>query len=706
MSYGVEALLKQRDEIDSELRKHKAPVTVMFTDLAGSTSYFDRFGDTAGVQWIEEHNQIVIPLVKQYGGTLVKTIGDSVMAYFTDPMNAAFAARGIQQMLHASNKKKSQDSHMFIRVALHQGLGYLRGGDVFGDVVNVTARIAKACLPAQILTSESIYLTLQHTEGLEFNSQGTAQFQGKSSTESAFELIWTDPKTYAELRQRFPPKVAPQREELSEGRYQVISELGRGAMGVVYKVFDRVIGRTVAMKTIPLEVPLAEREGLVQRLKQEARTAGILDHPNIIMVFDVGEEAGLFYFTMQYVEGRTLSTVLAEKELLPLTKLFEIADQMCSALGFAHQQGIIHRDLKPANMMLTSQGIVKILDFGIAKLGDAGLTKTGAIVGTPSYLSPEQAGGRRLDHRSDIFSLGAVLYELLTGERAFAGESITTIIFKVLNEEPIPPSAIEPSLPAGLDAVVRKAMSKDPKQRFQNCEEMRQALQSCWTNLAVTPIPATKKFAALGDDMPTAAGTLLGTQPATPSFSKAVWGSAACVVILAVGLGMFLTRGSIAKSAAPSYSPATAVASAPEAVKPATTNASSVAAPIAQPEPISPVVTAAPATAVPKSARRADRSAETVPVRASKRANAAAKAAGGESAAADSGEDNTSEPQRAGMFSRGDIPDLLAKADTYAGRGDYDKAMFLYQEIIRVDPKNAEARDGMKKVRDARGIRR
>src|SRR6266404_23321 len=502
MSYGVEALLKQRDDIDSELRKHKAPVTVMFTDLAGSTSYFDRHGDTAGVQWIEEHNEIVIPLVKEHGGTLVKTIGDSVMAYFTDPKGSALAARAIQQQLFLKNQGKAPDAQMYVRVALHQGLGYLRGGDVFGDVVNVAARITKACLPAQILTSEVVYLTLQQSEGLEFNPVGAVQFHGKASKESLFELNWTSEEIYSELRRRFPPKAAVQHEELSEGRYQVISELGRGAMGVVYKAFDRVIGRTVAMKTVPLEVPAEEREPLVQRLKQEARTVGTLDHPNIIMVFDVGEEAGLFYFTMQYVEGRTLAAMLAEKQLIPLNQLMEMADQICRAVGFAHEHGIIHRDLKPGNMMLTGQGTVKILDFGIAKLGEAGLTRAGAIIGTPSYLSPEQAAGRRLDHRSDIFSLGSVLYELLTGEKAFAGESTTTVIYKVLNEEPIPPSVIERSLPAGLDAVVRKALHKDPKERFQTCEEMRAALQQSWKGMGVSPVPATLKMAAVRDGAP------------------------------------------------------------------------------------------------------------------------------------------------------------------------------------------------------------
>jgi serine/threonine protein kinase len=264
------------------------------------------------------------------------------------------------------------------------------------------------------------------------------------------------------------------------GRYELREELGRGAMGVVYRAHDPVIGRDVAVKTLHLTEAGTgmSREELVGRFQTEARAAGLLTHPNITVVFDAGEEEGIFYITMELVEGRSLQTMLDGRQSFPLPRVMKLMEQVSSALDFAHQRNVVHRDIKPANLMLTADDTVKITDFGTAKILQFGTAQTSHVMGTPSYMSPEQVKGKPVDGRSDIFSLGVILYELMTGEKPFPGQNITTVIYKIINEDPIPPRSLDPSIHPGLSAVITHALAKEPSARFQTCQELLDALKN------------------------------------------------------------------------------------------------------------------------------------------------------------------------------------------------------------------------------------
>src|SRR3989441_633183 len=275
------------------------------------------------------------------------------------------------------------------------------------------------------------------------------------------------------------------------GRYEIVGELGRGAMGIVYKAADPVIGRTVAVKTIRLseEGTGLSRPELLTRFQTEARAAGLLTHPNIVVVFDAGEEDGLYYITMELVEGKSLQAMLDAGQAFSLPRTLRIMEQTCSALQFAHERSVVHRDIKPANLMLTGDDTVKITDFGTAKILQFGtVQQTAHVMGTPSYMSPEQIKGKVVDGRSDIFSLGVVLYEMITGEKPFPGQNITTVIYKIVNEEPTQPRDIDSSIHPGLNSIIMKALAKEPAARYQNCRELVEDLHN-YRNLAAAANP-------------------------------------------------------------------------------------------------------------------------------------------------------------------------------------------------------------------------
>lgn len=301
------------------------------------------------------------------------------------------------------------------------------------------------------------------------------------------------------------------------GRYEILGEIGRGGMGVVYKANDTALGRIVAIKTIRLSefTDATELERLRERLVREARSAAVLSHPGIVTVYDIAEEDGATHVFMEYVNGPTLEKLM-EGGALSRELVLQVVTQTAAALDYAHRRGIIHRDIKPANVMIHEDGTVKIADFGVAKILSEKLTQSGAMLGTPNYMSPEQIRGMQLDGRSDQFALAVMTYEMLTGEKPFSGEAIPTVLFKVVQQEPEPPSRLNPSLGPAIEAALMRGLRKNPEQRYPSCSDFASALSAA---CAQSPgwIPLQRGASA---SMPTLASTPASGStpaPATPA---------------------------------------------------------------------------------------------------------------------------------------------------------------------------------------------
>jgi serine/threonine-protein kinase len=262
------------------------------------------------------------------------------------------------------------------------------------------------------------------------------------------------------------------------GRYEILGELGRGAMGSVLRARDPIMGRVVAIKSIHAASLAGDQAAeFRERFYREARAAGALSHPGIVPVFDVGEDNGSPYLVMELVQGRTLDMALKQGERYSIERVCEIGQQIAEALGFAHRNGVVHRDIKPANILMTTREVYgverpRITDFGVAKLAGGEMTSTGQLLGTPAFMPPEQFTGAPIDNRTDLFSVGVILYRMTTGEQPFAGETLTAVSYKVVHTEPIPPSKLNPAVSKQLEAVILKCLAKSPADRYQTGEEL------------------------------------------------------------------------------------------------------------------------------------------------------------------------------------------------------------------------------------------
>ena len=515
-------LLDARAHIDEELRRHKSTVTVIFTDVVGSTAYFDRYGDTAGVAMMHRHAEAAGTVFKAASGRIIKTIGDSVMAEFPTPLDAVRGAIELQSRVLLLNTTLPVRDQLQLRIGINCGPGFRQDDDLYGDAVNVAARITKHTGPAQILVSRSVYEGVRSDPSIVANWTGKVSLAGKSDKEDVYEIVWTEQQRYAALRTELTTAIvqgklvspglrtedllsahpataetsvsaAAQPARSPDERYEILEQLGAGGMGVVYKARDRETGEIVALKLIKPEI--ATDQKAIERFKDELRLSRKITHKHVCRIYDLTRTSTFTAISMEFVEGESLRTVLGRFGNLSVRKATELMLQVCSAIGEAHAQGIVHCDLKPENLMIDRAGNAKVMDFGIARSfrSDAS-TATGSIVGTPAYLAPEQLDGKPADHRADIYALGLIMYEVFTGAGTFHGDTPMAIVMARLQSDPVPPRQIEPMIPQHVETAILHCLEKDPARRFQSVEELERALTA---PVEVNIVPASGAEASL-----------------------------------------------------------------------------------------------------------------------------------------------------------------------------------------------------------------
>lgn len=502
---NIDRLLKARAEIDEQLRQHKTNTAVLFTDVVASTKYFDRYGDTAGFAMVDRLAQLGASTVREFAGRVVKTIGDSVMAEFSDALVCVRAAIELQRKLYSMNEKLPKRDRLQLRIGINYGSCFLQGGDLFGDAVNVAARITKHTGPGQILISTSVHRAIQQDPTVICSSLGQMDFKGKEEKEEVFEVIWTDSRTYANLRTSNTVAVA-RGELISPGlkvedliqkpedlalipeqpspthhvppaltsRYDIVRVIGEGGMGVVYEARDRITDTIVALKVIRPE--LSAREDLIERFKAELLSARKVTHKNVCRVHEISRFEDVFAISMEFVEGGTLREILNRYGPLSVRRTRDWVQQICAGLQAAHEAGVIHRDLKPENILVTKDNVVKIMDFGLAHSIETKATQTGTFLGTPAYAAPEQIRGEKTEAQADIYALGAILYEMLTGSEVFHADSATAVLISHLHDPPLAPRSIEPSIPPFLEGVILRCLQKKPENRYASISDFEAAL--------------------------------------------------------------------------------------------------------------------------------------------------------------------------------------------------------------------------------------
>jgi len=435
--------------------------------MVGSTAYFEKYGDEAGLALVAEHNRLLVPCIERHGGRLVKTIGDALMAAFGRPAQAVRAAVEMQQALKQRNIQASAEHRILVRMGINFGEVLVQQGDLFGDAVNAAARIEALAGPGMILISAQVRRALlPEWPDLVCLPYDAVLVKGKSEPIEVFEVQW-DPQAGPAAG----PRPVASAGEIIGGRFQVQALLGEGGMGQVFSAFDRVLEEPVALKFI--HPRLAGDQNMMERFKAEVKLARSITHPNVCRIHELMQMEGRTFISMELVEGQPLEEVIRQEAPFSEDRVKEILHQVADALSAAHRRGVVHQDLKPANILIERKsGRAVITDFGIARLAGQASNGDGMVVGTPQYMSPEQAQGLAAGPASDIYALGAIVFEMLAGRPPFEGVNGREVMEHHISQPPPDLEKLRPGISPVMAQAVGRCLEKDPRRRFQSAAEL------------------------------------------------------------------------------------------------------------------------------------------------------------------------------------------------------------------------------------------
>lgn len=523
--------------MQGKLVPQKRMVSVLLCDIRNFTRFSEQLPPEHVVAFLNSYFQQMVDIIERHKGHVDKFIGDAILVMFGAPVeladhaiqsvSCALAMKERMVQINAARKKKNLDP-VQIGIAINSGMGVAgpigppgkkQEFTVIGDTVNLASRMEglNVKLGTDILVTHSTF-QLTKNAGFSFKAWGLTpvrgrvepvfvyQLLGRGTTVEMAEIIEEKRRIYyvpgatLSAPQSTGPIPASHIASMNQakmvptmGRFEIRKEIAKGAMGAVYLGHDPGQNRPVAIKTMRFgeELSPEEAKAVQQRFVKEAGAAGRLNHPAIVKVYEAGEDQGIPYIAMEFLDGEDLSRFCKKGALPPLGTTLEIAAQIAEALDYAHSLGIVHRDIKPGNIMILKDRTLRITDFGIARITESSKTATGMVMGTPSYMSPEQISGKKADGRSDLFSLGVMLFELLTGEKPFkgGGENIGALLFQIAMDPHPDPRTLNPQIPVPLVEAIDRALKKKPEERFQTGREMGTALRAC---LKALPQPAPR----------------------------------------------------------------------------------------------------------------------------------------------------------------------------------------------------------------------